>query len=69
MPTFECPTCRKSFAVARREDAPFRPFCSERCKLIDLGRWLDGTYAVSEPMKLDDLNPDTSDGDDSESPS
>ncbi len=67
MPTYECPTCRKSIAVARREDAPFRPFCCERCKLVDLGRWLDGTYSVSEPMKPEDLNPDSPDADDSES--
>jgi hypothetical protein len=36
--------------VATREEAPFRPFCSYRCKMIDLGRWLDGTYAISEPL-------------------
>jgi endogenous inhibitor of DNA gyrase (YacG/DUF329 family) len=27
-------------------DALWRPFCSERCKLLDLGHWLDGTYNV-----------------------
>ena len=37
-----CPTC--SANVPR--DAPSRPFCSERCKLIDLGRWLRGDYVV-----------------------
>ncbi len=51
MPTFECPTCRKIFAVDDKEDAPWRPFCCERCKMVDLGRWLDGTYKVSEPAK------------------
>lgn len=55
VPTFECPTCNKVFAVSRKEDALYRPFCSERCKLVDLGRWLDGTYIVSEPAKPDDL--------------
>jgi len=50
MPTYECPTCRKPFTAARKEDAPFRPFCSSRCRMIDLGRWLDGTYSISEPM-------------------
>lgn len=49
MPTFECPTCDKKFEVARLEDAPCRPFCCERCKMVDLGRWFDGTYRVSEP--------------------
>jgi endogenous inhibitor of DNA gyrase (YacG/DUF329 family) len=48
-------------AVERKEDAPFRPFCSQRCKLVDLGRWLDGTYSVSEPAEgsgLKDLGGD-----------
>ncbi len=49
MPTYECPTCRKVVRVDRKEDAPFRPFCCERCKLVDLGRWFDGTYTISEP--------------------
>ncbi|MBI1827773.1 MAG: DNA gyrase inhibitor YacG [Planctomycetes bacterium] len=56
MPTYECPTCKKTHAVARREDAPFRPFCSERCKMVDLGRWLDGTYSISEPISPGDQN-------------
>jgi len=47
--TFVCPICSKSLSVERREDAPFRPFCCERCKMVDLGRWLDGSYRISEP--------------------
>ena len=27
-------------------DARWRPFCSERCKLLDLGKWVDGDYRV-----------------------
>ncbi len=54
MPKFECPICRKSFQTARAEDAPHRPFCCERCKMVDLGRWLDGTYSISEPMDPED---------------
>jgi len=50
MPTFECPTCRKVFEVMRLELARYRPFCSERCKMVDLGRWLDGSYTISEPV-------------------
>ena len=65
MPTFECPTCHQTFTVKRREDAPCRPFCSERCKLVDLGRWLDGTYTVSEPASPEDLEPAGEDSDDS----
>lgn len=38
-----CPTCREP---APWEDNPFRPFCSERCRLIDLGKWLDESYRI-----------------------
>ena len=55
MPTFECPTCGKLLNVERKEAAPFRPFCCKRCKLVDLGRWLDGTYSISESITPDDL--------------
>lgn len=55
MPTYECPFCRKLMTVARKEDAPHRPFCSERCKMVDLGRWLDGTYTVSDPLASNEL--------------
>lgn len=34
-----CPTCGK--AVPWSEASPWRPFCSERCRLIDLGEWLE----------------------------
>ncbi|HCO66084.1 DNA gyrase inhibitor YacG, partial [Alloalcanivorax sp.] len=33
---YPCPQCRKP---SRWDDNPWRPFCSERCKLIDLGDW------------------------------
>jgi endogenous inhibitor of DNA gyrase (YacG/DUF329 family) len=38
-----CPTCKKKFDYFSSE---FRPFCSEKCRLIDLGQWLDESYAV-----------------------
>ncbi|MHC5542124.1 DNA gyrase inhibitor YacG [Singulisphaera rosea] len=41
-----CPTCSKAFAVASLDDLPSFPFCSDRCRLIDLGRWIDGTNAI-----------------------
>lgn len=50
MYSLECPVCDKKVTVPHRGDAPYRPFCSERCKLVDLGRWLDGSYAVGEPV-------------------
>ena len=61
--SYECPTCRKVLTVDRQEDAPFRPFCSERCKMVDLGRWLDGTYRISERASPDDLKETSSDND------
>lgn len=55
MYTFECSICRKTFRVPTRRDAPFRPFCSYRCKMVDLGKWLSGEYVVSEPIRPDEL--------------
>ena len=40
-----CPTCR---AATDRDKSPAWPFCSERCRLADLGRWLDEEYRVPE---------------------
>lgn len=50
MVDYQCPTCRTRNSYARPEDAPFRPFCSERCKLIDLGKWLNEEYRVTEEL-------------------
>jgi endogenous inhibitor of DNA gyrase (YacG/DUF329 family) len=44
-----CPICAKTFEIAALTDLPSFPFCSDRCKLIDLGRWIDGKYAVPGP--------------------
>lgn len=38
--TARCPIC------GRPADPSTRPFCSRRCKLIDLGRWIDGSYRI-----------------------
>ena len=40
----KCPTCSKE--VVWSEEAKNRPFCSDRCKLIDLGAWADGSHAI-----------------------
>jgi uncharacterized protein len=39
----KCPQCGK---LTLFEGNPWRPFCSERCKLIDLGQWAEGRYAI-----------------------
>ncbi|MCJ7675208.1 MAG: DNA gyrase inhibitor YacG [Sedimentisphaerales bacterium] len=48
-----CPVCHKVVGASLRkqpESARFFPFCSRRCKLVDLGAWLDGQYKiVSQP--------------------
>ncbi len=41
--SLRCPTCRK---IVLRSDPEF-PFCSDRCRLIDLGRWASGGYVIS----------------------
>ncbi|HEX5221561.1 MAG TPA: DNA gyrase inhibitor YacG [Verrucomicrobiae bacterium] len=48
----KCPTCRKSgtwFA------GKYGPFCSHRCKLIDLGKWFSEAHTVSSPLRPEDL--------------
>jgi endogenous inhibitor of DNA gyrase (YacG/DUF329 family) len=39
-----CPSCKH--AIAWSDEYPFRPFCSERCRLIDLGAWLSEQHAI-----------------------
>ena len=47
-----CPTCQRELEW---ESAPFRPFCSERCRLIDLGAWLTEQRAIpGEPAPVQD---------------
>ncbi|MCA9691901.1 MAG: DNA gyrase inhibitor YacG [Nannocystaceae bacterium] len=44
-----CPTCGRVIA-GPREALPHRPFCSERCRLIDLRSWLDEEFRISTPL-------------------
>ena len=46
MPKHTCPICHRDFSYETIAGAPDFPFCSRRCKLIDLGKWLDGKYVV-----------------------
>ena len=51
-----CPQCLKQ---TRWEGNPSRPFCSERCKLIDLGAWVSEDYRIAGEKKVgDDEEPD-----------
>jgi endogenous inhibitor of DNA gyrase (YacG/DUF329 family) len=45
-----CPICKKP---VKNKDAEF-PFCSDRCRQIDLGKWASGTYVIASPV--DDLS-------------
>jgi endogenous inhibitor of DNA gyrase (YacG/DUF329 family) len=60
-----CPICKKEAAST----GPDFPFCSDRCRLIDLGKWASGGYVVSSPVTdAEDLirsdNPEDRDRDD-----
>ena len=45
----KCPICKKPLADEGAQRPKTFPFCSDRCKLIDLGRWLDGKYQIPVP--------------------
>lgn len=45
-----CPFCKTEIEDAP-DDFPPRPFCSSRCKLLDLGNWLEENYRISEPLE------------------
>lgn len=49
-----CPTCR---ALVTETDENF-PFCSDRCRVIDLGKWASGAYRISSPI----LDPEVLEG-------
>jgi endogenous inhibitor of DNA gyrase (YacG/DUF329 family) len=47
-PEIKCPQCRRP---ASWQNNPDRPFCSERCRLIDLGQWADESYRIKGPSQ------------------
>lgn len=44
--TVRCPQCQATIAWSTHN--PYRPFCSERCKLIDFGQWATGAYRIPQ---------------------
>ena len=59
----KCPTCQRPVTY---QDNPFRPFCSERCKLLDFGAWANEEYAVpaeevAPSLEEDERNAEPSD--------
>lgn len=69
--TIPCPGCGSKVAIPPAVSS--FPFCSARCRMVDLGRWLDGSYALDpETGKLDVIDPDTAEEiilDDDDAPS
>jgi len=57
----KCPTCHRE---TEWENNFYRPFCSDRCKLIDLGEWADERYRI--PGQKLDLEPDVDDDDEAD---
>jgi len=47
-----CPQCKKP--ARYNKDNPWRPFCSERCRLIDLGQWANESYQLPASPEADD---------------
>jgi endogenous inhibitor of DNA gyrase (YacG/DUF329 family) len=52
--SYRCPTCKK----AVEEEEKYFPFCSERCRWVDLGRWLDEDYRIPAPDRPGQAGPD-----------
>ena len=56
---FRCPVCKnliQQLVEGEKEDFKYFPFCSERCKLVDLGAWLDCRYRVADQSKQPQLS-------------
>jgi endogenous inhibitor of DNA gyrase (YacG/DUF329 family) len=47
----KCPICKKEVQL----DNPETPFCSERCRIIDLGNWASEEYVISTPARPEEL--------------
>lgn len=65
MPQSRCSVCERRFDP---QESPALPFCSERCRLVDLSRWLDERYGLpyeSEEEKADRPDEPEEDGEDS----
>lgn len=62
----KCPICGNDVTFHEKVEERGRvsalpsnfPFCSRRCKLIDLGKWLDEEYKISEPLSEENVSVD-----------
>ena len=53
--TVKCPICKQPAAW---QNNPYRPFCSQRCSLIDLGHWSDDRYSIEGDEKYSENETD-----------
>jgi endogenous inhibitor of DNA gyrase (YacG/DUF329 family) len=49
--TVRCPICKKEVALGN----PNMPFCSDRCRIIDLGNWASEKYVISTPTQQNEV--------------
>jgi endogenous inhibitor of DNA gyrase (YacG/DUF329 family) len=52
---WRCPHCRRELQIASLEALPHPPFCSERCRMADLGGWLSDEFVISQPIAEGDI--------------
>jgi endogenous inhibitor of DNA gyrase (YacG/DUF329 family) len=63
-----CPVCRKVMDKAGRQNSReggFYPFCSNRCRMLDLGKWFDGDYRIPaevRPEEAENISEETTKG-------
>jgi len=58
--TLRCPICKKEVPI----DGPEMPFCSKRCRLLDLGNWVDERYTISTPTHQSEFEEEPGEHDD-----
>jgi uncharacterized protein len=59
----KCPRCGEA---AESGGNPYRPFCSERCKVVDLGNWISGNYRIPTKTAHEDEDGESLSGEDTE---
>jgi endogenous inhibitor of DNA gyrase (YacG/DUF329 family) len=50
-----CPTCKRAVRSQPGQNGT-EPFCSDRCRLVDLGTWLNGDHRIGSPVSEEDLD-------------
>jgi endogenous inhibitor of DNA gyrase (YacG/DUF329 family) len=51
-----CPICGKAYEIGKLDELPSFPFCTDRCRLLDLGRWIDGSYTVPDKAPIEPMD-------------